>query len=118
MKRGESVTTGSKWAPLSDSYKKIKASMNKGKLANLKLKGDLRESVDTRVSGNTITIGIFGDKTQKKKGYNHAVGDTLPKRQWIPESEETATLRGKKGKSQYNKPILDKIKGIINASKG
>jgi hypothetical protein len=53
-------------------------------LANLDLSGSMLDALEYRVIGDKIVIGIF-DGDLAKRSYNHNVGDTLPKRQFIPD---------------------------------
>lgn len=54
------------------------------RLANLDLNGSMLDALTFKVSGNKVIVGIF-DEDQAIKSYNHNKGDTLPKRQFIPE---------------------------------
>jgi hypothetical protein len=55
--------------------------------ANLDQTGSMLDSLVYKVVGNSVKIGIFAKK-QTPKAYNHNVGDTLPQRQFIPESDQ------------------------------
>jgi hypothetical protein len=48
---------------------------------DLFLEGDMLDSVDANVSGPNVEITLGSEEAPK--GYNHQVGDTLPKRQWF-----------------------------------
>jgi hypothetical protein len=50
---------------------------------DLFLEGDMLDSLETQEDGNKIKITIGGDSVETAKGYNHHVGDTLPKRPWF-----------------------------------
>lgn len=50
---------------------------------DLFLEGDMLDSLETQEDGNKIKITIGGDSVETKKGYNHHIGDTLPKRPWF-----------------------------------
>lgn len=50
--------------------------------------GDMLQALTYKIVGNSLEIGIF-DSDQAIKSYNHNVGDTLPKRQFIPNEGET-----------------------------
>lgn len=53
---------------------------------DLFLEGDMLDSLEIQEDeedDNKIKITIGGDKVETKKGYNHHVGDTLPKRPWF-----------------------------------
>ena len=49
-------------------------------------------ALDYKVSGNEITIGVFGDDAPKADGHNNLSGaSTLPLRRFIPGEGETYT---------------------------
>jgi hypothetical protein len=58
------------------------------RLPNLDLHGDMLNALTFKVKGSKVIIGIF-DEDQAIKSYNHNVGDTLPKRQFIPDESQT-----------------------------
>lgn len=119
LRSSTSPVTGEKLTPLSDKYRAIKKKQGKGTSANLKLFGDLQDSLDSRISGNKVSIGIFGETKEKLKSFNHNTGDTLPKRQFLPDDGgDELTLKGKKGKGQFHSSVLERIRGIIDANKG
>lgn len=114
-----SPVTGEKLQGLSKSYKDFKKKKGKGSRPNLKLFGDMQASLDSRISGNKVSVGIFSETKQKLKSFNHNTGDTLPKRQFLPDDGgDELTLKGKKGKGQFHSSVLKKIRGIIDANKG
>jgi hypothetical protein len=51
--------------------------------SNMDDHGSMLNALTYKIVGNKLEIGIF-DKDQAIKSYNHNVGDTLPKRQFIP----------------------------------
>jgi hypothetical protein len=55
--------------------------------ANLDLNGDMLGSLTYEIVGGKLKVGIF-DELQAKKAYNHNVGDTLPKRPFIPSPKQ------------------------------
>ena len=69
--------------------------------ANLDLHGDMLGSLTFEPSSKGIKVGIF-DSDQAIKSYNHNVGDTLPKRQFIPNADE-----------DFKKDIMKGIDSII-----
>ena len=91
-----------KFKALSKEYKKRKRKIAGNTKANLKLFGDLDEAMEIEANENSFTISIKDDNTEK--AYNHNVGDTLPKRQFIP--DET---RGETFKRSVVKKIKDEI---------
>ena len=83
-----SSVTGDKWQGLkSKRYKDLKKKMGKGSKANLRLNEDMLPSLSVESNRKSFTIKIT-DPTEKKKAYNHNTGDTLPKRQFIPNDED------------------------------
>jgi len=83
---GLSSVSGSKWAPLSEDYKKIKEKFSHNNKANLELTGALLDSLTTKQSGDSIEIGFFdADEVPIADGHNNFSGDSkLPLRQSIP----------------------------------
>ena len=77
---------------LSDTYKKFKRKKGKGTKANLRLQEDMLPSMDIIADKESFTIKITAP-TEKKKAYNHNVGDTLPRRQFLPDDDEGQTLK-------------------------
>lgn len=55
---------------------------------DLTLMGDMLLGVKTRRTANGVEIFLESD--QVPKGYNHQVGDTLPKREWFGLNEKEA----------------------------
>jgi hypothetical protein len=70
---------------LSDSYKKISGKTN----ANLDFTGSMLDSLQIipDYENGSVIIGVF-DPDETPKAFNHNVGDTLPKRQFIPSEGE------------------------------
>lgn len=50
---------------------------------DLFLEGDMLDSVEAFPEDKFLNIRIGGDSVETAKGYNHQVGDTLPKRPWF-----------------------------------
>lgn len=93
-----------KFKALSKEYKKKKRKIAGNDKANLKLFGDLDEAMEIDADENSFTISIRDDNTEK--AYNHNVGDTLPKRQFIPDDQRGETFKRsvvKKIKEQISK---------------
>lgn len=54
--------------------------------ANLELSGEMMDSVDFRSSGQSITIGVFGDAALRADGHNNFSGKSgLPRRRIFPD---------------------------------
>lgn len=95
------VSKGEFKKTLSKAYKK-----KTGKsLADLQLKGDMLGALDFTNTSNKVTFKIT-DSTQKKKAYNHNVGDTLPVRQFLPDDYKGET---------FKRSITKRIKEIIES---
>ncbi len=81
-------TESGKRSDTGQKFKKYKASYAKSKGVgvgdvNLKLFGDMLDSLDVvEVGLDSVTIG-FDSSAEKPKAFNHHVGDTLPKRPWF-----------------------------------
>ena len=73
-------------SPYSDSYSNSKDFEKYGKSknkVNMELKGNMLDNIDIKdIKANSFDIAIT-DTTEKKKAYNHVVGDTLPKRDFF-----------------------------------
>jgi hypothetical protein len=82
---GKSPVSGRAFKQLDKNY----ADEEKGgrRTPNLELEGDMLRSLEFKNTSKGIEIGIF-DSSQAPKAYNHNVGDTLPKRQFIPEPRQ------------------------------
>ena len=77
---------------LKEEYKKSKRKKGKGTKANLRLNEEMLPSMKVVADKNSFTIKIT-DPTEKKKSYNHNVGDTLPRRQFLPDDEKNQRLK-------------------------
>jgi len=88
---------------LSKEYADFKQSKVGNKKPNLRLNGELLESLDVEADDDSFTISVTGSDENIKKAYNHNVGDTLPKRQFIPNDNQTF-------KGEVVKAIKDAIK--------
>lgn len=84
---------------------------------DLFLEGDMLNSLSYEIVDNKPKISIDGD-LQTKKGYNHNVGDTLPKRPWFgltdSEAKEIADSL-KQETAQDKKPLtLASLRDVLN----
>lgn len=100
---GRSPVTGRGFKQLDKEY----ADREKGgrTLANLDLEGDMLNSLIYRKTGDGVDVGIFDD-SQTPKAFNHNTGDTLPKRQFIPDESENFVGDIKKG---VEKIVKDRV---------
>jgi|JI10StandDraft_1071094.scaffolds.fasta_scaffold02886_16 hypothetical protein len=77
---------------LDQEYRKKKKEETGSGDANLDYSGSMISSLDFNVSGNEITIGVFGDDAPKADGHNNLSGaSTLPLRRFLPAEGETYT---------------------------
>lgn len=102
-----SPVDGSKFEPLSEKYAKFKKIEVGNKDPNLELYGDLKAAILSRSTRDGVEIYIKGKETPK--AFNHNVGDTVPKRQFIPDEDAGETFRS---------AIMDKISGLIEDEVG
>lgn len=104
------VSKGSYKKSISPEYKKVKTKKGGKPLADMQLTDNMLNSIEFRNSGNKLTIGIVGTdkdtKTSKLKAYNHNVGDTLPKRQWLPDDSKD---------EKFKRSIIKKVKDLIKS---
>ena len=77
---------------LSEQYRKFKRKKGKGTKANLRLKEEMLPSMRVEADKESFTIKIT-DPTEKKKAFNHNTGDTLPRRQFLPDDEKDQKLK-------------------------
>lgn len=99
---GRSSVNGAKWKGLSKKYKKFKQKQGKGGLADLDFDSEMLNSLIVRKSAKGVTTEIKRGG-EIPKAYNHITGDTLPKRQFMPDEGET-----------WRKGILDGITSVIS----
>lgn len=95
------VKKGQYKSTLSKDYKALKKKKGKSTVADLDLQGDMLNSMIVRPSARGVTTEIR-QSLQKKKAFNHNVGDTLPQRQFIPTDD-----------SNWKQPILKRINEVI-----
>lgn len=82
-----SPVTGREFRALSFAYGEKKRDINGSIDADLHLTGGMIGSLKTRLTDNGIELFI-DDSIEILKAYNHNVGDTLPKRQFIPQDDQ------------------------------
>jgi len=87
-----SPVDGSAFDSLSKSYAKKKMDQTGSNSPNLDLTGSMLGSLDFKVVGDSIEIGVFGNDAPKADGHNNFSGSsTLPKRQFLPSEGELYT---------------------------
>lgn len=69
-------------------FKKKKAD---GSSSQLFEEGDLRINIDYRPHRRGVKVGVFDDseEVERLKSFNHNTGDTLPKREFIPNASDS-----------------------------
>lgn len=91
-------------ASLSPDYAKKKKDETGSSAANLDLTGELIRSIDYRIKGNSIQVGVFdSENAGKADGHNNFSGRSkLPQRQFLPQE-------GQKFKSDISSLIKETI---------
>ena len=98
----------------SERYKAYKQKKAGNKKANLRLTGKMLESLDVDADESSFTISVVGGTNDVEKAYNHNVGDTLPKRQFLPDDKRNQEFKGdvvkaiKEAINRYKKPIKER----------
>jgi hypothetical protein len=77
---GQTVS-GGRFAPYSESYAEKKGVSRSS--VDLFLEGDMLGSLDYELDESKGTVNILLEGDEAAKGYNHHVGDTLPRRPWF-----------------------------------
>lgn len=110
--KGLSSVTGGRWLGLTKDYKKEKKSKGGSGKADMKLLGDMLNSLTFKQRADGIEVGIFNSKqATKADGHNnHSGHSSLPPRKFIPSNELEETFR-----TGINKAIAT-IVGEPNAS--
>ena len=105
VNKSKSSVTGDRFKKLSKTYKKIKRKEGQPGKANLVLNGDMLGNLKQQSAVQTVKLKITKPK-EIKKFFNHNTGDTLPKRQALPNEGES-----------FRPGIMRKINKIINEAK-
>jgi hypothetical protein len=106
MKVSDSISpvTGKKFKKLNEAY--ANREKNGDRSANLELYGSMLNALEVESTDKGIMIGVFDDD-EAIKLYNHNVGDTLPKRQVIPDKGQNFTKVVQKGIDEIIKDYLE-----------
>jgi len=100
--KAKSPVTGRGFKPLSKEYLAVKAEFTSSRKANMEQRGDMLDAFEGKLrAGNQIEVGFF-ESSQAIKAFNHNRGDTLPKRQLVPEA-----------KQRYRAGIRAEVEGIL-----
>lgn len=100
----KSPVDGSRFRGLSKEYKAFKRKITGSSKADLHLTNSMMDNLETRIKGNVLEVGIF-NRQEAPKAFNHNVGDTLAKRQFIPDRDE-------KFRSSIRRGVKDIISGF------
>lgn len=103
-----SPVTGGKFKKLSESYAKLKKKMVGNDKPDLHLRDKMIKSIRADFLADRIRFKITAE-SQIAKSYNHLTGDTVPKRQFLPDDEVT---RGRG--AGFHKDIKDIVQDMIN----
>jgi len=96
-----SSVTGQKFKGLSKAYRAFKKSQTGSTKANLVLDGDMLGNLKKQSGVQSVKLKITRSK-EIKKFFNHNTGDTLPKRQVLPNEGES-----------FRSGIMKKINKVI-----
>ena len=105
VNHARSSVTGKKHKALSPKYKAHKKKQGKGPHPNLLFDGDMLGNLRKSSAIQTVKLQITKAK-EIKKFYNHNTGDTLPKRQVLPNEGES-----------FRKGIMEKVNKAIAKGK-
>ena len=109
MEKQRSPVKGERGFPkLSKEYAAFKQVKVGNKNPNLRLTGNMLESLDVEADEESFTISVAGGRQEVEKAYNHNIGDTLPKRQFLPDDKK---------KQQFKGDVVKSIKEAINRYK-
>ena len=98
------VSKGEYKRGLSKEYKAKKTKQGKRSYADMQLTESMLSNLRVDARKDSVELKLT-DSTEKKKAYNHNVGDTLPKRQWLPDDSKDEKLK---------RTITSKINRIID----
>jgi hypothetical protein len=83
----KSPVDGSSFQALSKDYGDKKQTETGSRKPNLDLTGEMLNSLDYKIVGDKLEIGVYGEDAPKADGHNNFSGKSkLPKRQFLPES--------------------------------
>ena len=101
-----SSVTGRRWLGLTKDYKNLKRKKGGSSKADMKLLGDMLNSLKFKQRADGIEVGIFNAKqATKADGHNNHTGhSSLPPRKFIPSNELEENFR-----PGINKAIVEMI---------
>jgi len=92
---------------ISKEYKSLKKAEVGNTRPNLELSGEMLDSLDYKISGNNIKIGVYGTAAPRADGHNNLSGESdLPKRRFLPDEGQSYKAPIKK---EIDRIIADKI---------
>lgn len=84
------IGTNGKFKSLSKEYADKKKEETGNSDANLDLNGDMLGSLDYRITGDKIELGVFGSDAPKADGHNNYSGKSkIPTRQFLPKEGDS-----------------------------
>jgi len=107
---GISPVDSSTYKALSKDYKRIKKKLTGSAQPDLHLKNKMINSIKADFKAEAIDFKIT-NTTEKKKAFNHIVGDTVPRRSFLP-NDAVATGKNARFNSTINKGIKDILQEI------
>lgn len=97
-----------------ERYKAYKQKRVGNKKANLRLTGNMIESLDVDADDDSFTISVVGNSSDIAKAYNHIEGDTVASRPFLPNEDRNQTFKAdvvkaiKEAIKRYKKPIQER----------
>jgi len=98
----------------SEQYKSFKQKRVGNKKANLRLTGNMIESLDVDAGDDSFTISVVGSESDVAKAYNHIKGDTVVSRPFLPNDDRNQTFKAdvvkviKEAIARYKKPASER----------
>jgi len=110
----KSPVSGKKYQALSSDYKAFKKKKGKGTKANLRLNEKMLPKLKSKNTVKGVKILMrTGLEKELAKAYNHNVGDTLPKRDFLPDDDGAPVKPRLKGSDQFRSDIVRGIDDIL-----
>ena len=100
---GRSPVNGENFKPLSPEYRALKKKSGKGGAANLHLTDTMIAAIANKNTAAGVKIEQKG-RTEKLKLFNHNTGDTLKKRQVLPDEDKGEV---------FNQTIMRKVDRVV-----
>ena len=110
--QAKSPVSGKRFKALSPEYKGFKKSKGKGTKADLSLFEKMLPSFKVKALVNSVKLEIT-KALEKKKAFNHNTGDTLPRREFLPDDKGAKVEPKLKGSNQFRTSIVKGIDEIL-----